>query len=228
MATSNEDLTVWVGGLDGQVTNEILWELFLQAGPLLDVKLPVDRETGEQRPFAFIAFKHPESGPYAERLFNGIKLFDKIIRVRYKGQGKFDQNQYSELYEQLLERLVKENPDKYANIFEEIATVKAGYNQPQSFQHEEDHNEHFAGHPGQYHHNVHNYHNNNVHQRLGGGGHNNSYDNAYNDYNSDRRQPQRRSYGGHEQRERSRDRSKPNGRYSGGHEDRPRNRGSQY
>ena len=33
-----------------------------QAGPLLDVKLPVDRDTGEQRPYAFVAFKHPISG----------------------------------------------------------------------------------------------------------------------------------------------------------------------
>ena len=193
---------------------------------MLDVKLPVDRETGEQRPFAFIAFKHPESGPYAERLFNGIKLFDKIIRVRYKGQGKFDQNKYSELYEELLERLVKENPEKYENVFEEIAAVKAGYNQPESFQHDEDHNQHFAGHPGQFHQNV--------HQRLGGyhdqRSHNNSYDNAYNDYNSDRRQPQRRSYGGHEQREGSRDRKGPYGRYgASGRDDRPnRNRGNQY
>ncbi|KAL5271188.1 hypothetical protein ACHWQZ_G001732 [Mnemiopsis leidyi] len=127
MATSDEELTVWVGGLDPQVTTEILWELFVQAGPLLDIKLPVDRETGEQRPFAFIAFKHPISGPYAERLFNGIQLFDKTIRVRYKGSQRFDQNKYHELYEKLLERLVVENPDKYAGVFEEIDELKTSY-----------------------------------------------------------------------------------------------------
>ena len=32
MATSDEELTVWVGGLDPQVTTEILWELFVQVG----------------------------------------------------------------------------------------------------------------------------------------------------------------------------------------------------
>ena len=30
MATSDEELTVWIGGLDAQVTTEILWELFVQ------------------------------------------------------------------------------------------------------------------------------------------------------------------------------------------------------
>lgn len=127
MATSDEELTVWVGGLDGQVTTEILWELFVQAGPLLDVKLPVDRDTGEQRPYAFVAFKHPISGPYAERLFNGIQLFEKTIRVRYKGSQRFDQNKYHELYEKLLERLVVENPDKYGGVFEEIDELKSSY-----------------------------------------------------------------------------------------------------
>jgi hypothetical protein len=54
------------------------------------------------------------AGPHAERLFNGIQLFEKTIRVRYKGSQRFDQNKYHELYEKLLERLVVENPDKYA------------------------------------------------------------------------------------------------------------------
>ena len=56
------------------------------------------------------------SGPYAERLFNGTQLFGKVIRVRYKGTQKFDQNQYHDLYEKLLEKLVVDNPDKYAGL----------------------------------------------------------------------------------------------------------------
>ena len=35
MATSDEELTVWVGGLDPQVTTEILWELFVQVRIIL-------------------------------------------------------------------------------------------------------------------------------------------------------------------------------------------------
>ena len=57
------------------------------------------------------------TGPYAERLFNGIQLFEKTIRVRYKGSQRFDQNKYHELYEKLLERLVVENPDKYGGSY---------------------------------------------------------------------------------------------------------------
>ena len=37
------------------------------------MKLPVDRETGEQRPYAFIAFKHPISGTCIGKLLEHSK-----------------------------------------------------------------------------------------------------------------------------------------------------------
>ncbi len=36
----NADATIYVGELDGQVTEEILWELFLQVGPVVYVHIP--------------------------------------------------------------------------------------------------------------------------------------------------------------------------------------------
>lgn len=33
----NQDATVYVGGLDDQVTETLVWELFIQAGPVVNV-----------------------------------------------------------------------------------------------------------------------------------------------------------------------------------------------
>lgn len=41
----NQDATVYVGGLDEKTTEAILWELFLQAGPVVNVHMPKDRIT---------------------------------------------------------------------------------------------------------------------------------------------------------------------------------------
>lgn len=42
----NQDATIYVGGLDDKVTESILWELFVQAGPVVSVNMPKDRITG--------------------------------------------------------------------------------------------------------------------------------------------------------------------------------------
>lgn len=41
----NQDATIYVGGLDEKVSDSILWELFLQAGPVVNVHMPKDRIT---------------------------------------------------------------------------------------------------------------------------------------------------------------------------------------
>ena len=40
-----------------------------QAGPLMSVRIPVDKETKRQKNFAFVRFQHEESIPFAVDLF---------------------------------------------------------------------------------------------------------------------------------------------------------------
>ena len=42
---SNQDATIYVGGLDEKVSDSLLWELFVQAGPVVNVHMPKDRVT---------------------------------------------------------------------------------------------------------------------------------------------------------------------------------------
>ena len=40
-----KDATIYVGGLDEKVSDSLLWELFVQAGPVVNVHMPKDRVT---------------------------------------------------------------------------------------------------------------------------------------------------------------------------------------
>ncbi|XP_076799202.1 splicing regulator RBM11 isoform X3 [Arvicanthis niloticus] len=82
-AQEEADRTVFVGNLEARVREEILYELFLQAGPLTKVTLCKDRD-GKPKSFGFVCFKHPESVSYAIALLNGIRLYGRPINVQYR------------------------------------------------------------------------------------------------------------------------------------------------
>ena len=85
---SDEKLrTLWCGSVSEKVDEEILYELFQNAGPLERISLPKDRDTGKQKPYAFIVFQHTESVKYAYDLLNGTELFRQQIRLQQKETG---------------------------------------------------------------------------------------------------------------------------------------------
>ncbi|XP_069940340.1 RNA-binding protein 7 isoform X2 [Cherax quadricarinatus] len=85
----DESRTVWVGNFDPErVTQELLYELFLQAGPLHYVRIPKDRATGKLKNFAFVCYRHDVSVAYAIELLNGIQLFKRNLKV----QSRYLQN----------------------------------------------------------------------------------------------------------------------------------------
>ena len=59
----------------------------LQAGPLQSVRIPVDRDTKKQKPFAFVLFSHAESLPFAYELFRDVKLYGRPLRMQNKETG---------------------------------------------------------------------------------------------------------------------------------------------
>lgn len=83
-AAAEADRTLFVGNLETKVTEELLFELFHQAGPVIKVKIPKDKD-GKPKQFAFVNFKHEVSVPYAMNLLNGIKLLE--------GPSKFNLDQ---------------------------------------------------------------------------------------------------------------------------------------
>ncbi|CAD7684398.1 unnamed protein product [Nyctereutes procyonoides] len=64
-----------------KVSEPLLWELFLQAGPVVNTHMPKDRVTGQHQGYGFVEFLSEEDADYAIKIMNMIKLYGKPIRV---------------------------------------------------------------------------------------------------------------------------------------------------
>ena len=63
------------------MSETILWELFVQAGPVVNVHMPKDRITQNHQGYGFVEFMTEEDADYAIKIMNMIKLYGKPIRV---------------------------------------------------------------------------------------------------------------------------------------------------
>lgn len=79
--SGNQQATVWIGGLAEQCTEELLWELMCQAGPVVSINMPRDKITHQYAGYAFCEFVDSETADYAVRIMNSIKLYGKPLRV---------------------------------------------------------------------------------------------------------------------------------------------------
>ncbi|KAG7308849.1 Splicing factor 3B subunit 4, partial [Plutella xylostella] len=81
IAERNQDATIYVGGLDDRVSESLLWELFVQSGPVVNVHMPKDRVTQTHQGYGFVEFMGEEDADYAIKVMNMIKLYGKPVRV---------------------------------------------------------------------------------------------------------------------------------------------------
>jgi hypothetical protein len=72
---------VYVGNLSALVTEEMLYELFLQAGPVESVVVSTDA-TGRPAGFGFVDFVDDLSGAYACHLLHETRLCGRPLTVR--------------------------------------------------------------------------------------------------------------------------------------------------
>ncbi|GAB4269135.1 MAG: RNA-binding protein [Deferrisomatales bacterium] len=74
-------IRLFVGNLAYDVTETQLRELFSQAGPVAQVRLPTDRETGKPRGFGFVDFADRAAGEEAIRRFDQHVFRDRALAV---------------------------------------------------------------------------------------------------------------------------------------------------
>jgi splicing factor 3B subunit 4 len=84
----NQEATIYVGNLDDQVNESLLWELMIQAGPVTKVYIPKDRVTQIHQGYAFIEFASSADADYAIKVMNMVKLFGKPIKVNKASTDK--------------------------------------------------------------------------------------------------------------------------------------------
>ncbi|KAH8284483.1 hypothetical protein KR044_006430, partial [Drosophila immigrans] len=79
--------TLFCNNLDERVTEEILYEVFLQAGPIESARIPLDN-TGRQRNFGFVTYQHRSAVQFAVELYQGLELFQKKVTIRQQCPDK--------------------------------------------------------------------------------------------------------------------------------------------
>mmetsp|Transcript_21168 Transcript_21168/g.82152 ORF Transcript_21168/g.82152 Transcript_21168/m.82152 type:complete len:465 (+) Transcript_21168:44-1438(+) len=83
----NQEATVFVGDLDEQVDEALLWELMLQCAPVASVYIPKDRVTGEHQGYGFVEFASADDVEYAIKIMNMVNVFGRSIRVNKSQQS---------------------------------------------------------------------------------------------------------------------------------------------
>lgn len=84
----NQEATCYVGNIDERATEALVWELFVQVGPVVNVFLPKDRISGQHQGYGFVEFMSEEDADYSLKILNMIKLYGKPIRINKAAMDK--------------------------------------------------------------------------------------------------------------------------------------------
>lgn len=69
------------GNLDERVSDRVLYDILIQAGRVVDLYIPRDRETDRPKGIAFAEYESEEIADYAVRLFSGlVTLYNRTLR----------------------------------------------------------------------------------------------------------------------------------------------------
>jgi RNA recognition motif-containing protein len=74
-------MTIFVGGLSFDATQEDLTEVFAEYGTVRSVKIPTDRETGKPRGFGFVELSSEAEEAAAIEALDGAEWMGRDLRV---------------------------------------------------------------------------------------------------------------------------------------------------
>lgn len=75
-------MKLYIGNLSYDITELELREFLAEYEPLVDLHMPLDRDTGRPRGFAFVTLSNRESGEAAVENLDGAELAGRGLRVR--------------------------------------------------------------------------------------------------------------------------------------------------
>ncbi len=77
----NDEAIIFCTNLDQKVTEELLWEFFIQVGPVVSVFMPRDKITGDHQGYGFVEFKTEEDADYAIKIMHSIRIYNRPIKI---------------------------------------------------------------------------------------------------------------------------------------------------
>ncbi|CAH0477366.1 unnamed protein product [Peronospora belbahrii] len=81
MTNKADKRILYVGGLDKQVTEQILYTAFIPFGPISSVQIPVDYATQRGKRFGFVEFAEEMDASAAIDNMDESELFGRTLRV---------------------------------------------------------------------------------------------------------------------------------------------------
>ncbi|CAH9071009.1 unnamed protein product [Cuscuta europaea] len=93
----NVNNTVYVGNLDEKVTDRVLYDILIQAGRVVDLYVPRDKDSDKPKGYAFAVYETEEIAEYAVKLFSGlVTLCNKTLKFAISGRDKQSTNSSTE------------------------------------------------------------------------------------------------------------------------------------
>ncbi|MED6173448.1 hypothetical protein PIB30_059543 [Stylosanthes scabra] len=87
--SSNTNCTVYIGNLDERVTDRVLYDILIQAGRVVELHIPKDKESEKPKGFAFAEYETEEIADYAVKLFSGlVTLYNRTLKFAISGKDK--------------------------------------------------------------------------------------------------------------------------------------------
>jgi RNA recognition motif-containing protein len=74
-------MRIYVGNLSYSVTSDAIQAMFAQHGQVEEVHLPMDRETGKPRGFAFVTMPNDQEAQAAMAALNGSEMEGRTLNV---------------------------------------------------------------------------------------------------------------------------------------------------
>ncbi|OWM67546.1 spliceosome-associated protein 49 [Punica granatum] len=91
--SGNRERTMFIGNLDERVSERALYDICIQAGRVVNLYIPRDRETDRPKGIAFAEYESEEIAEYAVKLFSGlITLYNRTLRFAISGQDRASSN----------------------------------------------------------------------------------------------------------------------------------------
>ncbi|EXC32466.1 Splicing factor 3B subunit 4 [Morus notabilis] len=89
--SGSSNSTVYIGNLDERVSDRVLYDILIQAGRVVDLYIPRDKETEKPKGYAFAEYETEEIADYAVKLFSGlVTLYNRTLKFAISGQDKLN------------------------------------------------------------------------------------------------------------------------------------------
>ncbi|KAI3403491.2 sap49 [Candida oxycetoniae] len=78
----NIEASLYFGNLDPQCSEVLMYELFVQFGPVKNLIMPKDRIHKTHQGYGFVEFKNARDAKYTEDILRGVRLYGKLLKLK--------------------------------------------------------------------------------------------------------------------------------------------------